>query len=185
MQEYREVAGVAEGMTSVSTRFASAKILSETFNLDSEEIAADPVHLMYVLEQAIKREQLPKDVEDGISISSELSCALHEFIGREIQRGLHQILQRIRAEPVRPLHHPCRRLDRAGLQGPTPAKCSTRQVLDAELLQDREAGRHRQPEGLPQRDRQVRAACSCQQQRQEPSWTAYERNSRSDREAHV
>ena len=58
LQEY-EAAGVDEGMTGVSTRFAY-KMLSETFNYDSEEIAADPVHLMYVLEQAIKREQYPR-----------------------------------------------------------------------------------------------------------------------------
>ena len=57
MQEYRDVAGVDEGMNGMSTRFAF-KILSQTFNFDTEEIAADPVHLMYVLETAIKREQL-------------------------------------------------------------------------------------------------------------------------------
>jgi len=45
MQEYRDVAGVDEGMTGVSTRFAF-KVLSETFNFDNEEVAADPVHLM-------------------------------------------------------------------------------------------------------------------------------------------
>ena len=42
-------------MTGISTRFAY-KTLSETFNYDATEIAADPVHLMYVLEQAIKRD---------------------------------------------------------------------------------------------------------------------------------
>ena len=62
MQEYRDAAGVDEGMTGVSTRFAF-KVLSETFNHDTEEVAADPVHLMYVLEQAIKREQFPEEVE--------------------------------------------------------------------------------------------------------------------------
>jgi serine protein kinase len=55
VQEYREAAGVDEGMNGVSTRFAF-KVLSETFNFDTSEIAADPVHLMYVLEKAIKRE---------------------------------------------------------------------------------------------------------------------------------
>ena len=60
VQEYRDAAGVDEGMTGVSTRFAF-KVLSETFNYDTEEIAADPVHLMYVLEQAVKREQFPGD----------------------------------------------------------------------------------------------------------------------------
>lgn len=48
IQEYRDAAGVDEGMTGVSTRFAF-KILSQTFNYDTEELAADPVHLMYIL----------------------------------------------------------------------------------------------------------------------------------------
>ena len=54
MQEYRDMAGMDEGMNGVSTRFAF-KILAETFNFDNEEVAADPVHLMYVLEQSIRR----------------------------------------------------------------------------------------------------------------------------------
>ena len=49
-QEYRDAAGVDEGMTGISTRFAF-KVLSETFNYDNEEVAADPVHLMYVLDR--------------------------------------------------------------------------------------------------------------------------------------
>ena len=40
------------------TRFAF-KILSKVFNFDSTEVAANPVHLMYVLEQQIEREQFP------------------------------------------------------------------------------------------------------------------------------
>ncbi len=53
VQEYRDAAGIDEGMTGVSTRFAF-KVLSQTFNYDTKEVAADPVHLMYVLEQAIQ-----------------------------------------------------------------------------------------------------------------------------------
>jgi hypothetical protein len=41
--------------TGGSTRFAY-KILSETFNFDNSEVAADPVHLLYVIEQAVRRE---------------------------------------------------------------------------------------------------------------------------------
>src|SRR5690606_18348146 len=52
LQEYKDAAGVDEGMDGVSTRFAF-KVLAATFNYDTAEIAADPVHLMYVLEQAI------------------------------------------------------------------------------------------------------------------------------------
>ncbi|EMY6107273.1 PrkA family serine protein kinase, partial [Shigella flexneri] len=47
-QEYRDYAGVDEGMNGLSTRFAF-KILSRVFNFDHVEVAANPVHLFYVL----------------------------------------------------------------------------------------------------------------------------------------
>jgi serine protein kinase len=88
VQEYRDAAGVDEGMTGVSTRFAF-KILSQTFNYDTKEVAADPVHLMYILEQAIKREQFPKESEAAYLdfIKSELAMRYAEFIGHEIQKA--------------------------------------------------------------------------------------------------
>ena len=52
VQEYRDYAGVDEGMTGISTRFAF-KILSQVFNFDHSEVAANPVHLLYVLERQI------------------------------------------------------------------------------------------------------------------------------------
>ncbi|TGV93969.1 PrkA family serine protein kinase, partial [Mesorhizobium sp. M2D.F.Ca.ET.145.01.1.1] len=88
VQEYRDAAGVDEGMTGVSTRFAF-KILSQTFNYDTKEVAADPVHLMYILEEAIKREQFPKETEGAYLdfIKSELATRYAEFIGHEIQNA--------------------------------------------------------------------------------------------------
>lgn len=88
MQEYRDQAGVDEGMDGISTRFAF-KVLAATFNYDSTEIAADPVHLMYVLEQAIKREQFPEDSEKRYLeyIKAELAPRYAEFIGNEIQKA--------------------------------------------------------------------------------------------------
>ncbi|MEZ5773356.1 MAG: PrkA family serine protein kinase [Hyphomicrobiaceae bacterium] len=88
IQEYRDAAGVTEGMDGVSTRFAY-KILSETFNYDTLEISADPVHLMYVLEQSIRREQLPRSTEDQYLefIKEELAQRYAEFIGNEIQKA--------------------------------------------------------------------------------------------------
>lgn len=88
LQEYRDTAGVDEGMTGISTRFAF-KVLSETFNLDTDEVAADPVHLMYVLEQAIKREQFSEDRQNQYLdfIKSELAPRYAEFIGEEIQKA--------------------------------------------------------------------------------------------------
>jgi len=85
-QEYRDYAGVDEGMVGVSTRFAF-KILSKVFNFDSAEVAANPVHLMYVLEQQIGREQFPADLEPRYIafIKEHLAPRYAEFIGKEIQ----------------------------------------------------------------------------------------------------
>ena len=85
-QEYRDYAGVDEGMTGLSTRFAF-KILSKTFNFDHTEIAANPVHLMYTLEQAIEREQFPKEVEEKYltHLKGYLAARYAELIGKEIQ----------------------------------------------------------------------------------------------------
>ena len=85
-QEYRDYAGVDEGMTGLSTRFAF-KILSKVFNYDNTEVAANPVHLLYVLEQQIEQEQFPPEVEERyISyVKGYLATHYAEFIGKEIQ----------------------------------------------------------------------------------------------------
>lgn len=88
LQEYRDAAGVDEGMDGISTRFAF-KTIAATFNHDTNEVAADPVHLMYVLEQAIKREQFPQETEAQYLefIKAELAPRYAEFIGHEIQKA--------------------------------------------------------------------------------------------------
>ncbi|MGE5469567.1 MAG: PrkA family serine protein kinase [Bacteroidota bacterium] len=85
-QEYRDFAGVDEGMTGLSTRFAF-KILSKVFNFDHREVAANPVHLMYVLEQQIEQEQYPPEIEERYLrfLKEFLSPHYAEFIGKEIQ----------------------------------------------------------------------------------------------------
>ena len=86
LQEYRDYAGPDEGMTGMSTRFAY-KILSAVFNHDQTEIAANPVHLMYVLEQRLAREDLPDDTRRRCveHIKGYLAPRYAEFIGKEIQ----------------------------------------------------------------------------------------------------
>lgn len=86
LQEYKDFAGVDEGMTGLSTRFAF-KILSRVFNFDITEIAANPVHLLYVLEQQIEQEQFPPEVQERYMsyIKGYLSPRYVEFIGKEIQ----------------------------------------------------------------------------------------------------
>jgi serine protein kinase len=88
VQEYKDAAGVDEGMDGASTRFAF-KVLAATFNHDTTELAADAVHLMYVLEHAIRREQLSDEVEKRYLefIKAELAPRYAEFIGNEIQKA--------------------------------------------------------------------------------------------------
>jgi serine protein kinase len=86
IQEYRDTAGVDEGMEGLSTRFAF-KILSKVFNFDATEIAANPVHLLYVLEKQIEHEQFPTELRDRYLtfIKEFLTPRYIEFIGKEIQ----------------------------------------------------------------------------------------------------
>ncbi|MEM8561107.1 MAG: PrkA family serine protein kinase [Pseudomonadota bacterium] len=86
IQEYRDTAGVNEGMDGMSTRFAF-KVLSKVFNFDPVEVAANPVHLLYVLEGQIQQEQFPQEVHDSYLtfIKEFLAPNYVDFIGKEIQ----------------------------------------------------------------------------------------------------
>lgn len=86
LQEYHDLAGVDEGMTGLSTRFAF-KILSKVFNFDTTEIAANPIHLLYVIEQAIEQEQFPQETHDKYlnCIKEYIAPEYIDFIGKEIQ----------------------------------------------------------------------------------------------------
>jgi len=85
-QEYRDDAGVDEGMSGLSTRF-SFKVLSKVFNYDAEEIAANPVYLLRVLEDTVEKEQFGEEVEEKYIdfLNSILKTKYAEYIGKEIQ----------------------------------------------------------------------------------------------------
>ncbi|CAH1537172.1 protein kinase YeaG [Vibrio jasicida] len=85
-QEYRDFAGVDEGMNGLSTRFAF-KILSRVFNFDQTEVAANPVHLFYVIEQQVEREQFPSEMAEKYLefLKGYLVPRYVEFIGKEVQ----------------------------------------------------------------------------------------------------
>ena len=86
LQEYKDNAGVDEGMEGLSTRFAF-KILSKVFNFDPSEVAANPVHMLYVLEREIEQHQFPQDVQERYLrfVKEFLGPKYVEFIGKEIQ----------------------------------------------------------------------------------------------------
>lgn len=86
LQEYKDAAGVDEGMEGLSTRFAF-KILSKVFNFDPSEIAANPVHMLYLLEQQIEQQQYPKEVHERYLryVKEFLAPKYIESLGKEIQ----------------------------------------------------------------------------------------------------
>lgn len=87
-QEYTDDAGVDEGMTGISTRFAF-KALNKTFNYDPTEVAADPVHLMNVLTESVRQEQYPEETERKLMglVREELASEYVDWLGKEIQRA--------------------------------------------------------------------------------------------------
>jgi serine protein kinase len=85
-QEYKDTASADEGFFGVSTRLAY-KILAEVYNFDHEEIAADPVHLLYVLEKTVENARLPNDtVEKYLDyIKGVLVPYYAHKVGKDIQ----------------------------------------------------------------------------------------------------
>ena len=186
-QEYRDYAGVDEGMTGVSTRFAF-KIISKVFNFDSTEIAANPVHLMYVLEQQIEREQFPPEIEQKYLayIKEHLSARYAEFIGKEIQTAYLESY----SEYGQNIFDRYVTYADFWIQDQEYRDTDTGEIFDRAALErragkDREARRPVQSQGLPQRDRQLRAARARQQRRQEPGVDQLREAAHGDREEDV
>ena len=86
--EYRSLAhGKDEGMDGISTRFAF-KILSNTYNFDSKEISADPVHLMHILDEEILRQQFPQEMEQQYKqFLKHLAQKYADFLEKEINKA--------------------------------------------------------------------------------------------------
>src|SRR6185437_5405086 len=64
------------------------KILSKTFNNDAEEVAADPLQLMVVLNSEIEREQMPKETEEFYkSLVKDMSQRYLEDLTKDIQKA--------------------------------------------------------------------------------------------------
>ncbi|MBL27893.1 MAG: PrkA family serine protein kinase [Rhodospirillaceae bacterium] len=177
VQEYRDAAGVDEGMDGISTRFAF-KVLSETFNYDTTELAADPVHLMYVTELAVRREQFPEETERRYVdfIKSELAPRYAEFIGNEIQKAYlesyHDYGQNLFD---RYIDYADSWIEDQDFKDP-----DTGQLLDRELL-NQELSKIEKPAGIANpkdfRNEVVKFALRSRasQGGKNPSWTSYEK----------
>jgi serine protein kinase len=177
MQEYRDAAGVDEGMDGISTRFAF-KVLSATFNFDTREVGADPVHLMYVLEQSIKREQFGEEIEKQYLdfIKGTLAPRYAEFIGNEIQKAyLESYTDYGQNMFDRYLDYADAWIENLDFKDP-----DTGQLLDREQL-NQELTKIEKPAGIANpkdfRNEVVKFALRARATRdgKNPSWTSYEK----------
>ncbi|MDR3437930.1 PrkA family serine protein kinase [Telmatospirillum sp.] len=177
IQEYRDAAGMDEGMDGISTRFAF-KVLSQTFNYDNVEISADPVHLMYVLEQAIHREQYPEETEKRLLefIKGTLAPRYAEFIGHEIQKAYLESYSDYGQNLFeRYIAYADAWIEDQDFKDPDTGQLMNRSVLDQEL------SKIEKPAGIANpRDFRNEVVKFVLRQRaanagQSPSWTSYEK----------
>ncbi|MFD2053601.1 PrkA family serine protein kinase [Mesorhizobium calcicola] len=177
VQEYRDAAGVDEGMRGVSTRFAF-KILSQTFNYDTKEVAADPVHLMYILEEAIKREQFPKEAEAAYLdfIKSEIATRYAEFIGHEIQKAYLESYSEYGQNLFdRYIAYADAWIEDQDYKDPDTGQILKREVLENELSQVEKPAGIANPKDF--RNEVVKFALRARARNHDrnPSWTSYEK----------
>ncbi|MEI9408041.1 PrkA family serine protein kinase [Mesorhizobium sp. B2-5-4] len=177
VQEYRDAAGVDEGMTGVSTRFAF-KILSQTFNYDTAEVAADPVHLMYILEEAIKREQFPKEMEAAYLefIKSELAARYAEFIGHEIQKAYLESYSEYGQNLFdRYIAYADAWIEDQDYKDPDTGQILNREVLDSELSQVEKPAGIANPKDFRNEVVKFTLRARARNHGRNPSWTSYEK----------
>ena len=177
VQEYRDAAGVDEGMTGVSTRFAF-KILSQTFNYDTKEVAADPVHLMYILEEAIKREQFPKETEAAYLefIKSELATRYAEFIGHEIQKAYLESYSEYGQNLFdRYIAYADAWIEDQDYKDPDTGQVLNREVLDKELSQVEKPAGIANPKDFRNEVVKFTLRARARNDGRNPSWTSYEK----------
>ena len=150
--------------------------------------AADPVHLMYVLEQAIRREQLPAETEKRYLefIKGELAPRYAEFIGNEIQKAYLESYSDYGQNLFdRYVAYADAWIEDQDFKDPDTGPVAQPRAAEPGADQDREAGGHRQSEGLPQRGGEVQPAGAGQQRRQESVLDQLREDPRGDRAADV
>ncbi|MBN9571962.1 MAG: PrkA family serine protein kinase [Alphaproteobacteria bacterium] len=158
LQEYKDAAGVDEGMTGISTRFA--------------------YNLMYVLEQAIKREQMADETEKKYLefIKADLAPRYAEFIGKEIQKAYLESY----GEYGQNLFDRYISYADAWIEDQDFKDADTGQLLDRTAL-DNELSKIEKPAGIANpkdfRNEVVKFALRyrAQNEGKNPSWTAYEK----------
>jgi serine protein kinase len=177
MQEYKDQAGVDEGMDGISTRFAF-KVLAATFNYDSTEISADPVHLMYILEQSIKREQFPDDTEKKYMefIKAELAPRYAEFIGNEIQKAYLESYSDYGQNLFdRYVDYADAWIEDQDFKDPDTGQLMNRELLNQELTKIEKPAGIANPKDFRNEVVKFALRAKAANQGRNPSWTSYEK----------
>ncbi len=177
MQEYKDAAGVDEGMDGTSTRFAF-KALSATFNHDPTEVSADPVHLMYVLERMVKAEQLPAETETKYLefVKGDLAPRYAEFIGNEIQKAYlesyHDYGQNLFDRYVAYADAWIEDLD---FKDPDTGQLLQREIIDQELSKTEKPAGIANPKDFRNEVVKFALRMRAANSGRNPSWTSYEK----------
>ncbi len=177
IQEYHDSAGVTEGMDGISTRFAY-KILSETFNFDTQEIGADPVHLMYVIEQAVRRDQMPHETEERYLefIKEDLAPKYAEFIGNEVQKAYLESYNDFGQNLFdRYVAYADAWIEDHDFKDPDTGQLMSRQVLDGELSKVEKPAGIANPKDFRYEVVKFSLRARAKNGGKNPSWTSYEK----------
>ncbi len=177
IQEYHDAAGVTEGMDGISTRFAY-KILSETFNFDTQEVSADPVHLMYVVEQAIRRDQMPREAEERYLefIKEDLAPRYAEFIGNEVQKAYLESYNDFGQNLFdRYVAYADAWIEDHDFKDPDTGQLMSRQLLDGELSKIEKPAGIANPKDFRYEVVKFSLRARAKNGGKNPSWTSYEK----------
>ena len=187
-QEYRDYAGVDEGMTGISTRFAF-KIISKVFNFDSHRSRGQPGAPDVRAGAADRARAVPagdRAEVPGVHQGTPVAPRYAEFIGKEIQTAYLESYSEYGQNIFdRYVTYADFWIQDQEYRDTDTGEIFDRAALNAELEKIEKPAGLSQPEGLPQRDRQLRAARARQQRRQEPGVDQLREAAHGDREEDV
>ena len=157
-----DAAGVDEGMDGISTRFAFKALVGDVQPRHQTKSPPIPVHLMYVLEQAIKREQFPDDTEKRLPASSSRPISPRAMRSSSVTRSRKPYLESYHDYGQnlfdRYVDYADAWIEDQDFKDPDTGQIAGSRPAQPGTVEDRKAGWHRQPEGLPQRSGQVHAS---------------------------
>lgn len=176
-QEYKDMASADEGFFGISTRLAY-KILAEVYNFDHEEIAADPVHLIYVLEKTIENARLPKETAERYIdyIKGYIVPYYAQKVGKDIQTAYLDSYQEFGQSLFdRYIMFADHWVDDNDYRDPDTGQMFNRETLNKELEKIEKPAEIANPKDF--RNEVVKFALRYQagHEGKNPAWTAYEK----------